>query len=927
MLNMPCSSNISLGIAIKNPAFLADSANGDVVPPDRAALLEDIVFAHNGRLSKKRGPLWAATFSKMADALATARAMQHWHEASRPSFRGGPLHVALALHLSKIATGASQDNLVLDRVMRLAAAAHSGQIVLSAAAATAAQSCSPAHLSLRPLGALRLSDLLHPDPVFQLCVPDRPNDFPPLQTIDQWPHNLPMQLYPLIGRAAEETTLTGLLCQPSTRLLTLTGAAGIGKTRLIIQVGANLLPEFSDGVYLIPLAPIQDPDLVVSAIARQLSLKEQPGISLLESLQAALHTRRILLILDSFEHLLTATPAIRALLQAAPQMKLVVTSREPLGLAEEHEFPIAPLSLPDGRHTPDALALSRSAAGALFVARAQEVQPTLTVTEETAAIVAQICTRLDGLPLAIELAAAQSKVLTLREILRRLEGARDVTILPLLAHGAPHLIGRHQTLRGAIGWSYTLLEPDLQFLFTHLALFVGGCTAEAVAAILAVDDPAPVQARLVVLQKKSLLQSETAKDGTLWFRMLAAVREYALEHLEQNAHTAGLHRRHALYYLGLAAAPGADLRGRAQEEWLQGLSTVYDNLRAALGWAQAHDTEIFLRLVGALWPFWRLQGHLSEGRRWLAAALDRCAGASSLLQAPVFQGAGCLAFIQGDYEQSWMLHETSLQLWQQTEDAHGMAAAFNSLGGVAQTQGRYEQAANFYQQSLALRRTLNDQLNIAASLNNLGILAQIQGNYSDASTLHQENIALRRRMGDRRGTAVSLTNLGVVLLYQAAYEQASLVLEEAGDIFSDLGDRRGQAAVLANLGRVCLYNEDPDKARGWYIKSLELFRDLGDKSGIAECLEGLAGAAGRHKPNSTIYNYVARLLGAAAALHEAMKAPLAPGDRAIYNQLIARMNPFNDPRWHGAWAEGERLSIDKAVAYALQGMSTTTPTA
>ncbi len=696
---------------------------------------------------------------------------------------------------------------------------------------------------------------------------------PLLESPDSRPHNLSVQLTSLLGREGEVAAVEKLLRQEDVRLLTLTGPGGTGKTRLGLQVASNLLGSFKDGVFFIALSTISDPGLVVSTIAQTLGIKEAGGVSLLQSLKQYLQDKQMLLLLDNFEQLLAAAPAAADLLTASPRLKVLVTSRAVLHVQGEQEFPVPSLALPDLKHLPPVENLAQYGAVALFVRRARAAKPSFTITNENAHAVAEICTRLDGLPLAIELAAARIKLLSPQAMLARLENR-----FKLLTGGAQDLPSRQQTMRGAIAWGYDLLAEDEKRLFRQLSVFVGGCTLEAVEAVCGGEGDLEIDVLSGVesLLDKSMLRQKEQADGEPRFTMLETIREYGLECLKEGGETETL-RRHAGFFLTLAEEAEPELTGSRQVELLGQLETEHDNLRAALQWMGASgEIELGLRLAGALWRFWDVHGYLSEGRKWLEGFLARAQSGSipASVRAKATNGAGVLAGTQGDFERQDVILQESLALYRELGDKLGVAQSLNNLGSIAYSRGDWERAAALYMESLSLRRELGDKWGIANSLNNLGGVAYSQGDYERAAALYAESLELRRELGDRRGIGMSLNNLGEVAQQQGDYERAAALYIESLDLRRELGDKLFIASSLSNLGEVACDQGDCERA--------------------------------------------AHLFGAAEALRETIGSPLPLAKRHEYERRVAAAcDALGRESFAAAWAEGRAMTLKQAIAYAL----------
>ena len=576
-------------------------------------ILRTVIEAHSGHVFKTVGDAFHATFSAAPDALEAAL------EAQRALLNEtwdltGPLRVRMALH-----TGAAEERdgdyfgPSLNRVARLLSAGHGGQILLSLATREVVRDRLPDESGLRDLGERPLKDLSSPEHVFQITASGLRSEFPPLKTLDIRRNNLPAQPTPLIGRERELDDVLALMRSPDVRMLTFTGPGGTGKTRLGLQAAAELMDEFEDGVFFVALAAIADPTLVAPAIARTLGLTESGNQPLEERLKSYLRDRQTLLVLDNFEHILESAPLLDALLSAASELRVLATSRTALKLYGEHEYLVPPLSLPDPQSILSLESLTQYEAIRLFVDRARAIRPDFSLTEENAPAVVEICARLDGLPLVLELAAARIKLLPPQAMLSRL-GDR----LKLLTGGARNLPERQRTLRNAIAWSYEMLDEGEKTLFARLAVFSGGSTLEGIEAVCDPQGDLPVEALEGVssLLDKSLLRQEEGQGAEPRLMMLETIREFASQRLEESGEAEQLRKSHADYCIALAEEAEAGLQGSEQESWLERLDPEHDNMRSALAWAMEQGmTELGLFLAGALRPFWYARGYLDEGRK------------------------------------------------------------------------------------------------------------------------------------------------------------------------------------------------------------------------------------------------------------------------------------------------------------------------
>lgn len=741
---------------------------------------------------------------------------------------------------------------------------------------------------------------------------------PPRAQVQSISPSLPARPTRLIGRESELGTLTAWLHEHDVRLLTLTGPPGIGKTRLAVEVAHCLAGEFGDGAFFVDLTPIRDHALVASTVARTLGVREAPDRPILKYVLDFLAEKHILLVLDSFEQVIDAAPDVAALLDACPGVKILVTSREPLHLRWEREFPVASLTVPDLTRLPDPRELTVFPAIALFVDRARAVRPNFALDAETGPAVAEICARLDGLPLAIEMAAALVKALSPQTIVQRLE--RPLDLLRSSGRGLPR---RHQTLRLAIAWSYELLPPSEQALFRRLAVFARGCTLETAAAVCDVQDQTELIERLVALVDKSLLLQEPQPDGSERFRVLESLRDFGLEQLSKTGELETTGRRHAEFFLEVAARAESGMRGADQKRWLNLMETEHDNFRAALAWAlRGGDPELALGLAAALHWFWFLRGYLSEGRRWLDRVLST-SPQPSVNRARALTAAGLLAWAQGDYSQAAALLQDGLALSRHHGATWEAAYALHFLAHVADSQGNPARAVELYEESLKIFRETTETWGIALTLSCMGRATSRAGDYPRAMALLEESQAFFRELGDLIVFAHSLYNFGAIAVQQGDSSKARPLLEEGLHIYSDLGDRIGVAESLNMLARLAHQDGQHAPATARYGDSLRLARDIGHKQAMAASLAGLTElAAEQRQPERAV-----RLFSAAEGLRTTINAPWTAANLARYDQMLARLRlKLGDSRFSEAWAAGQAMPLGKAVEEALASpVSTSTP--
>ncbi len=660
-------------------------------------------------------------------------------------------------------------------------------------------------------------------------------------------HNLPAALSSFVGRSWEQAELRQLLDR--TRLLTLTGPGGCGKTRLALALAEERVATGSIEVRLVELAPVGSGADVTRATARILGLREEPGRPLLDTLAHHLADRRTLLVLDNCEQVLEACAEMAyALLRACPELRVLATSRERLGLAGESVWPVPPLSLPIMGAGSSLAQLAQAEAVQLLVERVRGVRPGFALTERNAATVAQICRQLDGLPLALELAAARAATLTMEQLAERL-GDR----FGLLIVGNRGALPRHQTLRAALDWSWDLLGKEEQALLRRLAVFVGGWTARA-AAIVYADEGCPLESEagmpaelLDGLIAKSLAQVYETADGEARYGLLETMRQYGLERLTEVGEQDVTRHRHLEWCVALAEEAALALTGPEQQRWVTRLDTEHDNLRTALTWSiqeKQHPTS-GLRLAGALWRFWLVHGHLAEGRRWLERALAADEGAPIGTRASALWGAGNLAHRHGDFAEAGLLHRQGLALFRELNDERGIANSLNGMGLVAWSLGEYGQAMTAFEESLSLRRGLEDRGGVATALSNLGCVARSQGDYRRARALFEEALALNRDLGHMLNSAIAMSNLGSVMERQGDYERGAALHRESLSLFRELGDTTGIAMALGNLGNPAQPRAEFAQAKKLLEESLSLFRDMGDLQGISSAAAKLGHLAYR----------------------------------------------------------------------------------
>ena len=739
----------------------------------------------------------------------------------------------------------------------------------------------------------------------------------PVRHAESRQSNIPVQRTGFVGREKEVAAAKELLLRPDVRLVTITGPGGIGKTRLAIEIASGVADSFPGGIHFVALSAVNDPGLLLSVIVQTLGLREAGGQSALELLKKNLQDPSrppILFLLDNFEHLLQAAPTVAELLAIGPNLKIMVTSRAALHVYGEHEFPVPPLALPDSRSKPPVEDLSKYPAVALFLQRAGAAKPDFELNRENASAIIEICNRLDGLPLAIELAAARVKVLSLAAMRTRLASR-----LQLLTGGARDLPQRQQTLRAAIDWSYDLLSPAEQKLFRRLSVFIGGCTLESVEAVC--DAKADLDLDLLdgmaSMVDKSLLQQVEQPNGESRFKMLETIREYAREKLEASQEEALTRRAHAAYCLVIAEEAATEQGETVGAEWLENFVLEHDNFRAALEWlTETGDADWGLRLGSALFRFWERLEYLSEGRDRLDNLLKLPGAAMpTKARARALFAAGILAAEQGDYGQAEALIGESRDTSRELGDKQGVAVSLNALAVMVRDRGDFATANALFEENVALWRELGDRKAIARALSNLASVVKLRGDFARARSMYDECLVLFRQIGDRMGIAWSINYQGDLARDQGDSAAARTLYEQALSMFRELGDRWGIAGTLADLGNLAREQGDCATAHALYCESLKIFQELEHKRGIARLLECFACSASVQSQAERSL----RLAGAAAALRQNIGAPLTPKEQAkLETHLDPARYALTNTSGATAWLEGWGMPLEKAIEKAIE---------
>ena len=976
MPDLPTGTVTLLFTDIEGSTNLLQRLGGEqyaVVLAEQRDLLRHVFRAFDGHEVDTQGDAFFVAFARATYAVSAAVAAQRalfthaWPE-------GVTVQVRMGLHTGEpVLAAEGYVGLDVHHAARIMSAAHGGQVLLSQTIRELVEHTLPEGATLLDLGEHRLKDLQRASHLFQLVIVGLPADFPPLKTLDASPNNLPVQPTAFLGREKEIAAALRLLMHENIRLLTLTGPGGTGKTRLALQMAAEASDHFTHGVFFVDLAPLSDPALVVATIAQMLNISERGGQPLLENLKASLREKQMLLLLDNFEQVVQAAPALADLLAACPKLNILVTSRMALHVRAEQEYAVPPLTLPDLKHLPDLAVFGQYEAVTLFIQRARAVKSDFQVTNSTAPTIAEICVCLDGLPLAIELAAARIKIFSPQALLARL-GQR----LAILTDGARDAPARQQTLRHTIAWSYQLLDVQEQQLFRRLSIFLGGCTLEAVEAVCAVSGDGDSVRQVVdvvnSLIDKSLVQQSAQEGEETRLTMLETIREYGLEALTADGEREAMQRTHAAYYLALAEKEESELEDVQREEWLKRLEREYNNLRAALEWSMEPSQgeeigwcrEVGLRLAVALREFWILFGRLHEGLSLLERVLARSTETATIWRAKALISAGDLSFVQGNMAKMRLMAEEAMILCQQFGDQEGKSFCLYLLGLFSTNQGgEYAQARSLLEESVALRRVLGTKDRLGWSLWALGSTYRMQGEYTSARACYEEALGLFREIGDGTGVvemvlllggvffearwdlakASELIDEGIILLRElpqswfhmwllvlglntsaeialsqnkldVARSQAEKALAILTEIKKERQGMKGEIAwTFSLIAQVEVRQGNYTRARSRYAEILTLAREGGDKAGLIHYLEQLAEVV-------TAQGEVvlaAKLWGAAEILHETIGSPLPPAYREGYESTVAaaRLRLGKQP-FVIAWAEGRTMTLEHVLALAEQ---------
>lgn len=789
------------------------------------SILREVIEHNHGSVFKTVGDSFCAVFSSAHEAVMASADAQR--ALAQETWEGidEPIRVRMAIHAGPAeARDGDFFGQTLNRVARILASAHGGQIVLSKAAKESLGDLIPPGTTLIDLGEHRLRDLVRPEQIFQYNEPGLRHDFPLLRSLSAFANNLPEQLTSFIGREMELAEVKHLLSR--TRLLTLSGSGGSGKTRLALQVAADVVDRFTNGVWFVDMATVVDPTLIATTVAATLRLREQSGHTMLETLVAFLREKRFLLILDNCEQIVTACAELAdRLLRACPDLQILATSREGLGITGETTWRVPSLGIPSGQDLRSFEKIAASPSVRLFADRAASVVPDFRLTPKNAPAIVKVCQRLDGIPLAIELAAARVKTISPEEIALRL-GDR----FRLLTGGSRTALPRHQTLRAAIDWSYHLLGGLEGVLFRRLSVFCGSFSLEAAESVCQEGELQSIDVLECIcrLVDKSLLILEQ-NDGAARYRMLETIREYAFERLRESDEMAILQSQFMQYFLEFVHQAEREFSGPAEAEWLARLETEIENLRAALSWS-THNEELARAQLGmavALSRFWLVRGYWEEGLSCLSRVIASAAvEALANERSRALNMCGSFACQLGKYQDAVRHYERSLAIRRERKDERGTAATLNNLGLVQKHQDNFEGARPLFEEALKLFRKLGHPAAVAACLTNLAAVEQSAGHFEAAGQNAQEALEIFQAIGDQLGIAASMTELGHVALAQRRLSLARSCFEQSLSLARSVGEKVGIVDSLQNLGQLMIVEEDYDAARALYQESAEIAREL-----------------------------------------------------------------------------------------------------
>jgi predicted ATPase/class 3 adenylate cyclase len=899
------------------------------------AILREVIEANGGQVFQILGDAFQAAFRLSTDGLCAAIQAQRVLQ-SKEWGATGPLKVRMGLHTGPVEldplpgpTGVQEYTVchTLNRAARVMSAGYGGQILVSQETKSLIERDLPDGVRLRDLGQHQLKGMRRLEHIYQVIVEGLPQDFPVLATGVTHPNNLPVEMTSFVGREKEIAELIRMLGNRSTRLVTVTGAGGMGKTRLALQAADGMLDLYVDGVWLVELVSLSDPILVPQAVAQTLNIRELPGHPVMEVLEEYLSKKHLLLILDNCEHLTRATSDLASrLLRTCPHLQIMATSREILGVGGEITY-LCPSLLPPNINTTntrspaaDFNAVVGSAAVQLFTERALIAFPGFRVDEKNASIVSGICQQLDGIPLAIELAAARVRLLSVEQIANRLDNA-----FQLLTGGSSSALPHHRTLKALIDWSYDLLTPTERTILLRLSVFAGGWDLDAAEAVGGAEEIETWQVLDLMTQllDKSLILVDATVDGKNRYRMLETIRQYAYDLLLGMEGYPAVRKRHLEYFSRMAEEAAPRLWDKEQGEWSRRLAIEKDNLRGALHWALSRETaesdeiESGARMAAALWNYWYLYGVMEEGVRWLAVALQR-SPQQSHTRARLLSAEGTFAWQQGNLPAAASRMRESLNLFSLLEDTSGLAEATHMYGHIVFDQQNYTEAERVFKESLSIYESLGDSDVRIALIGDLGMVACHQGDLSLARGYYEQSLTLSIQNGVKDCEARSYILLGDITRQAGDYKKAEELYEKSLRIFRNLNISREIACTQQKLGFIAIHRGEINQAQVLFRESLALQHEAGNQQGVAECLAGLASVMVMKEEDEEAAIY----FGAAIQILTRTGLPMAPADMAEWerDEAVARSR-CNPQCFEQARAKGSEAAIKDLVAALLASRS------
>lgn len=908
------------------------------------AILNQVMNANDGFVFQVIGDAFCVAFDTPGNGLCAALAAQHVLQTE--DWQGNPVKVRMGLH-----TGAAQwqedhyhGYITLARVQRIMSVAYGGQILISNACAELLRADLPAQVSLRDMKEHRLAGLPGLERLWQVLDPDLPHDFPPLRSLNEIPNNLPSRLTSFIGREKEIVQVISKL--EKFHLVTLTGSGGIGKTRLMLQVASEMLEKYPGGAWLVELAPVSDPGLVTQAVCKAVDVTPRGGISELDALTVYLHDKTILLVLDNCEHLIdTCAQLAETLLVTCPGLRILASSREALEVDGEISYRVPSLSLPGIKEGFEAIAQSESVK--LFVERASAQAPGFELTERNAPVVAQICQRLDGIALAIELAAARVKMLTVDQIAARLDDS-----FRFLTGGSRTALPRQQTLRATIDWSYNLLTNEERTVLQRLSVFMGGWTLEAAEAVCEVRGLLDLQSRLV---DKSLVVVDQEHGSDARYFLLETIRQYAREKLADTGEGEAIRLRHLEYYCSLAQQAEPKFFGFGQMEWLQRIENEFENITAALEWSLQGHVDTGQQLAGAAWRCWSHWGHLKEGLEWLQKLLAANPGEITNARAKVITGAGWISILLSYEDQGLKFMEESLAMFRLTGDLDGMAYPLAILGEYEIFRFNFDRARTLLEESLALYQQVGNRWGIRFILGLFGFLAQFQGELEKARQFHEESLVICREIGDQEGAGWELYNLADLEAEKEELDKAMDLYRQSLEIERRLENKVVEAWILRSMGIRLMQREDYEGCYSVLEEAIEIHRKTGDRSGISAAMRFQGWCArlqGDYARSKTYYleslewlkkvenenDKGAWLINAGKLLHvmgspgdfirllESVEHSIPNLSKQLIRFSITEMEQFKEQAlaalgeeaYRDALENGQSMSLDEAIMYAVK---------